>query len=260
MAHLRRTHYASFHLALGLWIFDGNYSSLGETLRKNQHRAAGADRMGMAFKGTRFASDLHHNANPKQDALGAAALFGRGRTRRYNPGGGVGRFEIRLRFHSSSPQKSISGATSSTPYSQPSGRGTPRQTTTAALLVSVARFVSARRCSSCNSCSRTTMQPYGLTTRVWASTEKRLPVSPSHSSRTGTREFMRRPRRLSPWRPPNTLDSRVFTDIFASGSHARVEVKNGQWYGRVEAHERIAVRKDRLARQDGQSLRNLIEI
>jgi hypothetical protein len=34
------------------------------------------------------------------------------------------------------------------------------------LLVSVARFVSARRCSSCSSCSKTTIHPYGLTTRV----------------------------------------------------------------------------------------------
>src|SRR5580700_5992122 len=88
------------------------------------------------------------------------------------------------------------------------------------------------------------MHPYGLTTRVWASTLKRFPASPSHSRRTGTREFILRPRRLSPWRSPNVLVSRVLTDIFASGSHAKVEWKNGQWYGRMRAYERIAVRKD----------------
>jgi hypothetical protein len=40
------------------------------------------------------------------------------------------------------------------------------------------------------------------------------------------------------------LFSRVLTGIFASESHAKVEWKNGQWYGRVRAHERIAVLKD----------------
>src|SRR5271169_4434968 len=199
MAHLGWPHNAGFDLALGFGILDGNHGSFRERLRNNEHGAAGADGMGMTFKSVGFAVDLHNNADPEEDTLGAAALFRCGRTRRDHSRGPGNRFDVRLRFHqSSSPQKSISGATSSTPYSQPSGRGTPRQTTTAALLVSVARFVSARRCSSLSSCSKTTMQPYGLTTRVWASTEMRFPASPSHSRRTGTREFMRRPRRLSP--------------------------------------------------------------
>src|SRR5579862_9211256 len=86
----------------------------------------------------------------------------------------------------------------------------------------------------------------------------RLPASPSHSRRTGTREFMRIPRRLSPWRAPRGLASRVLTAIFASESHAKVEWKNGQWYGRVETHEWIAVRKDRSEHRDRQDLRNLI--
>lgn len=99
------------------------------------------------MKRVRCAGNLHHHRNPEQHALRAAAFF-RCRWTRGNDSLGPGRLTVRLRFHSSSPQKSISGATSSTPYSQPSGRGTPRQTTTAALLVSVARLVSARRCSS----------------------------------------------------------------------------------------------------------------
>ena len=160
MAHLRRAHHARLDLALGFGIFDRDCGSFGQTLWKNQHTAAGAHGMCMALESIRFASHSNFDLYLKQDALRAAALFGRGRAVSNNSGGGVGRFGVWLRFyHSSSPQKSISGATSSTPYSQPSGRGTPRQTTTAALLVSVARLVSARRCSSCNSCSNTTMHP-----------------------------------------------------------------------------------------------------
>lgn len=103
--------------------------------------------MSMAFEGLRLADDVNQDRHPEQDTLGATAFLRRWRARS-NDFVGADRFEVRLRFHSSSPQKSISGATSSTPYSQPSGRGMPRQTMTAALLVSVARFVSARRCSS----------------------------------------------------------------------------------------------------------------
>lgn len=149
MAHLRRTHDLSFNLALRLGIFDSDHGAFAESFWKNQHSAAGTYGMRVAFESVLFAGDLHDNSYPQQRALGAAPLFCCGRTRGNNPARGLGRFSIWLRFyHSSSPQKSISGATSSTPYSQPSGRGTPRQTTTAALLVSVARFVSARRCSS----------------------------------------------------------------------------------------------------------------
>jgi hypothetical protein len=149
VAHLRRTHDPSFDLALRFGIFDSDHGAFAEAFWKNQHGAAGTDGMRVAFVRVRFAGDLHNNSNPQQHALSTAPLFRRGRTRGNNPARGLGRLSVWLRFyHSSSPQKSISGATSSTPYSQPSGRGTPRQTTTAALLVSVARFVSARRCSS----------------------------------------------------------------------------------------------------------------
>jgi hypothetical protein len=144
---LWRTHYPRFDFELGLGIFDDNFGSFRERFRNNQHGAAGADRMSMAFEGLRLADNVNQDRHPEQDTLGAAAFLRRWRARSNDSVGGS-RLDVRLRFHSSSPQKSISGATSSTPYSQPSGRGMPRQTMTAALLVSVARFVSARRCSS----------------------------------------------------------------------------------------------------------------
>src|SRR6516165_2657254 len=62
-------------------------------------------------------------------------------------------------FHRSSPQKSISGEISSMPYSHPSGRGFPRQTTTAALLAPVARLVRDKRCSRSSASLKITMQP-----------------------------------------------------------------------------------------------------
>jgi hypothetical protein len=160
----RTTRASTLPWALG--IFDDDDGSFRKRLRNNQHGSAGADGMSITFESVGLADDLNHDTDPEEGALRAAALFGRGRTRRDNFRSRGDRFHVRWRCHSSSPQKSISGATSSTPYSQPSGRGTPRQTTTAALLVSVARFVSARRCSSASSCSRTTIHPYGLTTRV----------------------------------------------------------------------------------------------
>ena len=147
VGHLGRTHDPGFHFGLCLGILEGDFGALGETLWKNQHRAAGADCMRRAFQRLRLAFHLNHDSYPEHDTLGAAAFLRR-RGPRSNDFLGSGRFDVRLRFHSSSPQKSISGATSSTPYSQPSGRGMPRHTMTAALLVSVARFVSARRCSS----------------------------------------------------------------------------------------------------------------
>src|SRR5256885_6836844 len=61
-----------------------------------------------------------------------------------------------LSLHDALP---ISGATSSTPYSQPpSGRSSLFQTMTAALLELMAKLVRATRCSTCNSCSRMTMR------------------------------------------------------------------------------------------------------
>src|SRR3989442_2432131 len=51
--------------------------------------------------------------------------------------------------------------------------------------------------------------------RVCASTLMRLPLAASHSTRTGTREFMRLPRRFSRVRASDGHCSRVLTDIFA---------------------------------------------
>ena len=227
---LRRSHHASLHHHLRLRIFHGNLRAFRQRLWNNNHRPVGVYRMREPAK--RWLSrDVDHHRHAQQHALRAAPFFRGGLT--CQPGlGTVSRirmavrpdrgFSINQRTHNSIPQKSISGATNSIPYSQPSGRGLPFQTITAALLLSVARFVSARRCSRSKDCSRTTMQPYGLTTRVCASTRTRGPLPGSHSRRTGTREFIRRPRRLSPWRVPEVLDSRVFTGIVASVSHARV--------------------------------------
>src|SRR6202045_5319515 len=180
--------------------------------------------MSKSLDGLRVCGDVDEHRHTQENALGAAALFGRWLARRqggthatYRTGFRVRRrFHVLCGFHSSSPQKSISGATSSTPYSHPSGRWLPFHTIMAALLVSVARLLRARRCSRSSDSARTNMQPYGLTTRVCPSTVMRFPDSSSHSRRTGTREFIRRPRRFSWCREPRRLDSRSFTVIFAS--------------------------------------------
>lgn len=87
MAHLRWPHYASFDLALSFGIFDSDLGSFGERLGNDQHGAAGAHGVRMAFESIRFADDLNHHPDLEQDALGAAAFFRRGRASRNNSGG-----------------------------------------------------------------------------------------------------------------------------------------------------------------------------
>lgn len=221
---LRRSHHSSLHHHLRLRIFHGNLRTFRQGLWNDNHRPVGVNGMREPIH-RRLPRNVQHYRHAQQHALRAAPFFSGGLTCQpgfraipriglaVRPDRGL---SINQRAHKSIPQKSISGATNSIPYSQPSGRGLPFQTTTAALLLSVAKLVSARRCSRSSDCSKTTMQPYGLTTRVCACTLTRGPLFESHSRRTGTREFIRRPRRLSPWRVPEVLDSRVFTGIVAS--------------------------------------------
>src|ERR1700758_5213961 len=102
--------------------------------------------MSRAVDGLGLAGNFQANGNTKQDPLCASALF-RSEGARQSRLHGIGRVlpGSDRRFHSSIPQKSMSGATSSIPYSQPSGRGFPFHTTTEALLVPVAKLVSDRR-------------------------------------------------------------------------------------------------------------------
>src|SRR5439155_23394677 len=171
-----------------------NLGSLRERFRDDDQCTVSADGVCDAVVDLRLAGNVHFDGDLQQDPLRAAALFVRQRT---SKAGFYGVCSMRCGgLHNSNPQKSMSGATSSMPYSQPSGRGFPFQTTTAALLEPVARFVRAILCSSEKDSGRMIMHPYVLTTRVWASSPRRVPWA-SHSRRTGTREFMRVPRRLS---------------------------------------------------------------
>ena len=155
------------------------------------------------------------------------------------------RLMLRVGFHSSRPQKSMSGAISSIPYSQPSGRAPPFQTTTAAFEHwspdwSAPRDVQFQRMFQHHHATVRIHHP-GVRVTCW-----RSPATLFHSSRTGTREFMRCPRRFSRKRAPACFDSLNFTAIFSSSpreyrptrrqfGHARVAGKrvNGtvsNWY------------------------------
>jgi hypothetical protein len=147
--NLRRAHDFSFDAFLRLLIFDSNLGSDGKRVGKNDQAAILAD--GVRYAADRFGPPFQVNldGHPQEDTLSAAALLRRGRARGNHSRGrfcGTGLYGS-CRLHSSIPQKSISGATNSTPYSQPSGRGLPFQTTTAALLAPLMRLVRARRCS-----------------------------------------------------------------------------------------------------------------
>src|SRR2546421_12784230 len=185
-AKLRRTDNSRFDGLLSFHIFNRNLGSLRQRFGDHDESAVGADGVRESFKNLRLAGNLHLDGDLQQHALRATALFAGQRTRQAG-------LYVRLycsvrcrRLHSSKPQKSKSGATSSMPYSQPSGRGFPFHTTTAALLEPVARFVSATLCSREKDSGRTIMQPYGLTTRVCASNPRRDPAWSSHSKRMGT--------------------------------------------------------------------------
>ncbi len=136
---------------LRLGVFEDELGPVGHTFFQDNHAAGGADGVRVARDRFRPIGKVHVDGNADKDALGAAALFGRGlavltRTDVCGPGlrAGLGMGQI---LQSSIPQKSISGAMSSTPYSQPSGRELPFQTMTAALLVPLERLVRAMRWS-----------------------------------------------------------------------------------------------------------------
>src|SRR5207249_9563807 len=146
-------------------IFQSELGALRNALFENDHPARSAHRVSEPLDALGIIGDVDHDWHSQQNALRAAPFFG-GRlscqTGAYasRPRSGYrSGFRVRRRLHSSSPQKSISGATSSTPYSQPSGRWLPFHTIIAALLESVARLLRARRCSRLSDCERTTMQP-----------------------------------------------------------------------------------------------------
>src|SRR5580693_4305571 len=142
LVQLRRPHYVHFHTLLRLGVLYNELCARCHAFRKDDHGPAGADRMRKALNSLRLALHVHQHAHPQQHALRAAPFFGGGLPRQSRTHATHGArfrvrrwFHVRHRFQSSSPQKSISGATSSIPYSQPSGRSLPFQTMTAALLV-----------------------------------------------------------------------------------------------------------------------------
>jgi len=185
-------------LSLSGDVLDGYFRPLWKGLSQSKQRAHSTYSMSGAFDGLSFPGNFDPNRHAKQHTLRAAPFFRRQRSRqaRFWP---VSRIRARSGwrlFHSSSPQKFISGETSSIPYSQPSGRGFPFQTTTEALLMPEARFVSDKRWFNSRDGFKITMQPYGFTIRVTASALLFWPLI-SHSARTCTREFTRLPRRFS---------------------------------------------------------------
>jgi len=144
---LGRARHMRFDLSLRCDILNGDFRSLRERLSQRNQRASRTDSVSGAFDGLAFPGDLDSNRHTKQHTLRAAPLFRseRARQARLRP---VSRIRSRSGwwlFHSSNPQKFISGETSSIPYSQPSGRGLPFHTTTEGLLIPDARFVSDRR-------------------------------------------------------------------------------------------------------------------
>src|SRR5712672_3935179 len=161
LIHLRRAHNFTFHLVVSSGIFHGDLGAFADSFLQDHHCAARADRMRVA--GQHLPSHVNDHRHAHQHALRAATLLRGGLPRHCRPRGVMGRSRFQIRYwwlHSSSPQKSMAGATSSTPYSQPpSGRSSLFQTITAALLAFIATLVSATRCSRGRSCSRTTMQP-----------------------------------------------------------------------------------------------------
>ena len=133
-----------FHRFLRGDIFDGDFGSLGKRFCENYQRPSGTYRVSRTFES--LAGNFYAHRNPQQHPLSATPLFGGQRPGQSGLRGIWSELSIRSwRFHSSIPQKSMSGASSSIPYSQPSGRGLPFHTTTEALLVPVARLVSDRR-------------------------------------------------------------------------------------------------------------------
>ena len=127
-------------------VLDGDLRSLWKRLGQSNQRARGTHSVSGAFDGQGLPRNFNSNRHAKQHPLCAAPLFRRQRPRqaRFWPVSPI-RARCGWRFQSSIPQKFMSGETNSIPYSQPSGRGFPFQTTTEALLTPDARFVNDRR-------------------------------------------------------------------------------------------------------------------
>jgi len=133
-------------LSLSGDVLDGYFRPLWKGLSQSKQRAHGTYSMSGAFDGLSFPGNFNSNRHAKQHSLRTAPFFRRQRSRQARFGRvGPIRARSRRRFHSSNPQKFISGETSSIPYSQPSGRGFPFQTMTEALLMPDARFVNDKR-------------------------------------------------------------------------------------------------------------------
>jgi hypothetical protein len=116
-----------FDALLGFWIFDRELGARRQTFGKNDHGAAGAHSVRVALDGISFAREIDKNGHPEKDALSAATLFiglradGGATALDLHAGRRVRCVRFMRRCQSSNPQNSISGAMSSTPYSQPSG-------------------------------------------------------------------------------------------------------------------------------------------
>src|ERR1051325_4418525 len=150
-------HDVDFDFLLRTRILKDEFRSCFQALRKNDHAAGGADGVRGTVDGLVLAFQVNPHRNAQEDALRATALLSRRLALQSGPYARrlAGPWMLHPRpcpgyrwFHSSRPQKSISGATSSTPYSHPSGRDWPLQTMMAALLDFVARLVRATRCRS----------------------------------------------------------------------------------------------------------------
>src|SRR5580704_14211990 len=242
--NLRRASNSRFHLIPRLRILNRQLRSFRQRFRQYDHRPARTHRVRIP-RDRLLARHVDRHRNPQQHALRAPPLFRCRRTiqrRSHRRRRCRRRLRIRQRFHSSSPQKSISGATNSTPYSQPpSGRCVPFHTITAELLVSVATLVNARRCSSFRSWSNTTMHPYGFTMRVCAVPPPFgiVPLQANrhagvHASAAATFTMTRR-------------DALQFARLDWHSSlckhHAKFGVWTGQWYARSrESHKYLSTR------------------
>jgi hypothetical protein len=125
--HLRGTDNMSLDALLGFWIFDSELGARRQTLGKNDHGTAGAHGVRIALDGISFAREIDKNGHPEKDALSAATLLiglradGGATALDLHAGCSVRCVRFLRRCQSSNPQNSISGAMSSTPYSQPSG-------------------------------------------------------------------------------------------------------------------------------------------
>ncbi len=125
---LRWTDDVGFHFFLGLGIFNREFCAHGDAFGQHDHCAAGAYGVRKAVQRVSLSRNVNDDGHLQQDALRATAFFGGLRTGHSGTALHVVRWrdgrcgvQFLRRRHSSIPQNSISGATSSTPYSQPSG-------------------------------------------------------------------------------------------------------------------------------------------